>query len=105
MGDAIRAGRRVVSACSRFRWLPKWKTQNVISMPGAEWLSDPEARSARRQPADGYGRSQILMNLMFNGIEAMQAAANQRLEVTNEALRIENVERKGGEQALRELVE
>jgi signal transduction histidine kinase len=31
--------------------------------------------------------------------------ANQRLEVTNEALRIENVERKGGEQALRELVE
>jgi hypothetical protein len=45
------------------------------------------------------------MNLMFNGIEAMQAAANQRLEVTNEALRIENVERKGGEQALRELVE
>jgi signal transduction histidine kinase len=31
--------------------------------------------------------------------------ANQRLEITNEALRIENVERKGGEQALRELVE
>jgi signal transduction histidine kinase len=31
--------------------------------------------------------------------------ANQRLEVTNEALRIENVERKGAEQALRELVE
>jgi signal transduction histidine kinase len=31
--------------------------------------------------------------------------ANQRLEVTNEELRIENVERKGAEQALRELVE
>jgi signal transduction histidine kinase len=31
--------------------------------------------------------------------------ANQRLEVTNEALRIENAERKGAEQALRELVE
>ena len=31
--------------------------------------------------------------------------ANQRLEVTNEALRIENVERKGAEQALRELIE
>jgi len=31
--------------------------------------------------------------------------ANQRLEVTNKALRIESVERKGAEQALRELVE
>jgi K+-sensing histidine kinase KdpD len=31
--------------------------------------------------------------------------ANQQLEVTNEALRIENAERKGAEQALRELVE
>jgi hypothetical protein len=32
MGDAIRTSRRVVSACSRFRWLSKWKTHSVISM-------------------------------------------------------------------------